>query len=110
MTDLDLDIELLRRWAASNPIVDRVWLFGSRVKGTNRPDSDLDVAIEHGAAPGDGDVFTTSLMAPKEWQAELQPHARLKLDMWSYRPGDTDRIEGALKEASRLIYERHKRI
>jgi predicted nucleotidyltransferase len=39
-------LEAIRRWAAQNPEIASVYLFGSRVKGTARPESDLDVAIE----------------------------------------------------------------
>ena len=106
MNELLHDIELLRRWAEANPIVERVWIFGSRARGDSRPDSDLDVAVEHGVMPGDGDHFTTGLCAPSEWSAELQPEAKLKLDIWSYRPGDTPTIEAGLREASQIIYER----
>ena len=33
-------------WADSKPTVAVVYAFGSRAKGTNRPDSDLDLAFE----------------------------------------------------------------
>ena len=33
-------------WAEKYPDIRRVWLYGSRVKGTARPDSDLDIAVE----------------------------------------------------------------
>lgn len=32
--------------AGRQPLVGRMWLFGSRGRGDHRPDSDLDVAIE----------------------------------------------------------------
>ena len=32
-------------WADAQPQVGRVWLYGSRVRGSHLPDSDLDVAI-----------------------------------------------------------------
>jgi predicted nucleotidyltransferase len=35
----------LRDWAEQNGSVRQLWLFGSRAKGTSRPDSDLDVAV-----------------------------------------------------------------
>jgi predicted nucleotidyltransferase len=34
------------RWSESKPQVMRTWVFGSRVRGDNRPDSDLDIGIE----------------------------------------------------------------
>ena len=35
----------LRTWAEANGNVSELWLFGSRISGTPRPDSDLDVAV-----------------------------------------------------------------
>jgi predicted nucleotidyltransferase len=106
MTDLEHDIDVIRRWAAANPIVERVHIFGSRARGTNRPDSDLDVAIEHGVLPGDSNHFTTGLCGPSEWRDELQPLAWCTLDVQSYRPGDTPTVEAGIKESSVVIYER----
>lgn len=106
MDDLAHDIEVIKAWAASNPVIERVWIFGSRVRGTNRPDSDLDVAMEHGVMPGDSDHFTTGLMGPSEWKAELQSNTRCKLDVQSYRSGDTPAVEAGIKESSRVIYEK----
>jgi len=39
-------VENLRNWASSAPLISKVWIFGSRVKGTHKETSDLDVAIE----------------------------------------------------------------
>jgi len=36
----------IEQWAAQNRSVREVWLFGSRAKGTARPDSDVDLAIK----------------------------------------------------------------
>jgi predicted nucleotidyltransferase len=44
--DLPADsVELIRQWAARTNAVREVWLFGSRAKGTSRPDSDIDIGI-----------------------------------------------------------------
>jgi hypothetical protein len=37
--------EAIRTCTASNENVAEVWLFGSRAKGTARPDSDVDIAL-----------------------------------------------------------------
>ena len=106
MDELTHDIELLKTWAANNPVVERIWIFGSRVRGTHEVDSDLDVAVQHGISPGDSSLFTTSLCAPSEWQQHLQPSARLKLDLQSYIPNETPTVEAGLRKSSKLIYER----
>jgi predicted nucleotidyltransferase len=36
---------LIASWAETKPTIAEAWLFGSRVRGDNAPDSDLDVAV-----------------------------------------------------------------
>ena len=38
--------EKVRAWAVTKREIKRLWFFGSRVKGSHRPKSDLDIAIE----------------------------------------------------------------
>ena len=38
-------IAKLQQWAAHNPHVRELWLFGSRAKGEPQPDSDVDIAV-----------------------------------------------------------------
>ncbi|MGA8610643.1 MAG: nucleotidyltransferase domain-containing protein [Xanthobacteraceae bacterium] len=45
---MDLEPECvaaLRHWAANNPAVYELWLFGSRAKGTSQVESDVDLAV-----------------------------------------------------------------
>ena len=37
--------QTVRLWAAAEPLVRRVYLFGSRARGDNGPDSDIDLAV-----------------------------------------------------------------
>ena len=37
--------ERVRSWAPSEPLVRRIYLFGSRACGEERPDSDVDLAV-----------------------------------------------------------------
>lgn len=37
MTDFEHDIAVIQRWASSTPIVNRVWVFGSRSLGIPQP-------------------------------------------------------------------------
>lgn len=111
--DLEHDAALLRGWAISTPLVRRIWLFGSRVKNEHRDDSDLDVAIEHDAVSDERDpnlkMFDIGPVV-RRWRAELQPYARLKLDVWSYSRGIDTALESYLAEASRLIFERNAQV
>lgn len=72
---------------------------------SHSPESDLDIAVEHGVLPGDSDLFTTGLCEPANWRKQLQPLLRLRLDMQSYIPGESEIVEAGLRESSRLIYE-----
>lgn len=100
------DITAIRAWAGSHAVVRRVWVFGSRARGTERPDSDIDVAVEHDAMPGDSDAFTTAIYEADAWRDELAPHLSAPLDLESYIPGLTTTIQAGLDESSVLVYER----
>ncbi|GAB7543676.1 nucleotidyltransferase family protein [Cupriavidus sp. 8B] len=52
-------INTLRSWAESQPHVRRPWIFGSRLKGMQRVDSDLDVAMEIDPVGGDESAAVT---------------------------------------------------
>ena len=100
------DLEEIIAWLDTHDVFERAWIFGSRAMGDSRPDSDLDLAIQHGAMRGDSNAFTTSIAEAKNWRAELQPRISLELDLQSYIPGDTEVVEQGLKRCSVLIWER----
>jgi len=104
--DIAHDISVICSWAGRTEIVTHVWLFGSRVQGQSKQDSDLDVAIEHGAAKGDENAYTTALCEREKWIAELQPNTRLDLDIWSYRHEETPTVEKGIRKGALLIYEK----
>lgn len=59
----------IARWAATKSQIAEVFLYGSRVKGTARDDSDLDVAIRIEAT--DETSLTTWVFEGREWAEEL---------------------------------------
>jgi predicted nucleotidyltransferase len=66
------DIETIIRWSQRHDSISEVWLFGSRVKGSSRPDSDIDLALVltpprqgHDWARGNYERFGD------DWQREL---------------------------------------
>jgi hypothetical protein len=83
--DLPADsVELIRQWAARTNAVREVWLFGSRAKGTSRPDSDVDIGI---------------YLMPREWRL-----ARASLHQGDYPPWQ---LQGqAHLHCSRIIVSR----
>jgi predicted nucleotidyltransferase len=40
------DVKIFAAWSERRPSVRKIYLFGSRIRGDNRPDSDLDIYIE----------------------------------------------------------------
>lgn len=50
-SDLNAIAEIVAKWADDRPCVRRVYLYGSRVRGDHRPESDVDVFV---AKPDDG--------------------------------------------------------
>jgi predicted nucleotidyltransferase len=108
--DINHDIEIIRAWAKCKKIVKRVWLFGSRVRGDHTPESDLDVAIEHGVAPGDANAFTTAISERHKWIEDLQPQTVHELDIHSYRQQETPTVENGIQAGSKLIYDKEQGI
>lgn len=100
------DLDAIRSWAASHPIIRRVWVFGSRVRGAGRPDSDLDVAVEHDALPIDSSVSATWINEAPIWRGELGPMLSVPLHLHPYIPGESPAIQAGLSESSFLAYER----
>lgn len=71
MADLDLReaSERLKAWAARTPEVEYLAVFGSRVRGDHRPDSDLDIAVQ---VVGEGGEIATFMFGHARWKAEIE--------------------------------------
>lgn len=105
--DLKKAIAFLQGWAGQHYFVRRLLLFGSRIRGTQRPDSDFDVAVEFDPVGLDSDCLTTWICEAKKWRKQLQPHLPWTLHLeWHDPGGGTPTISAGLKESSLLIYER----
>jgi len=64
-------VEDLRNWAHSAPLVSKVWIFGSRAKGTHKENSDLDVAIDL-KLEDENEKLSVWISNKENWKAELQ--------------------------------------
>ncbi len=71
--------DAIRSWAAAIPSIDRVSLYGSRARGTPRPDSDLDLAV-YVRAP-DGEHLAEWIKNRQRWQQELSTRLGIKVDL-----------------------------
>jgi predicted nucleotidyltransferase len=100
------DLQVIAEWAAGEDIVQRVWFYGSRFRGTHRSDSDIDIAVEHGKRPGDSNEFTTAISESSQWEDAINRKTYLKVDVQSYRTGDCPTVGAGLEAGCRIIYER----
>jgi len=101
----------LSAWASGQPLVNRLWVFGSRARDNYRPDSDLDIAIEldmsaaYGADESGG--FATWALESSEWQHQLEELTGLRVDLQYYHGISTPTIQSGLQQSSVLIYAKN---
>ena len=102
--------EVISTWARGKPLVKRVHIFGSRVRGDHRSDSDIDIAVEL-----DPEVFqgvdesgglATWMFETKGWKEELEKLIRLKVQLERYHPDQTPTVGKGLARSSQLVYEK----
>jgi predicted nucleotidyltransferase len=74
-------------WARRTNAVAELWLFGSRAKGTFRPESDVDIAVTLMPALGDHDWALGDYVAlAKDWQSELEAIVGLPVSFGAIQP------------------------
>lgn len=102
--------KVISAWAREKPLIKRIHLFGSRVRGDHRPDSDIDIAVEL-----DPDVFqgvdesgglATWMFEAKGWKRELEEFIYLKIQLERYHVDQTPTIGKALAQSSQIVYEK----
>ena len=75
---------ILLDWASSKPFIVRLWVFGSRARGTHRPDSDLDVAVQVESRRRHESAYTLFVCEHQSWQADLQSQFTVKIHLCHY--------------------------
>jgi len=99
--------EAIAQWAAANPHVRRMWLYGSRAKGTHRPNSNINIAVELDPVGDSEETLAVWMANAGLWQSQLQSRIAPAVDLQWFDPdGGTRTIEAALNEAKALVYER----
>lgn len=97
----------LREWAAKQDHVRRLWVFGSRLKGVHRVDSDLDVALEIDAVGHDESARVTWVAHRQEWEATLTTLTGYKVDINEFDATNlTSNVVSYIRCCSALIYVR----
>lgn len=105
-----MDIEAMAaavgEWARSQPLVRRAYIFGSRVKGTNRPDSDLDVAIELLPLSGEEDSGLTWHREAQRLKDSIAQIIPVVIDLnWYGGADETPCVHAGLQAGSRVVYD-----
>lgn len=81
-------------WARGTNAVSELWLFGSRAKGTARPDSDVDIAIALMPPKGSHDWALRDYLAhTNEWRLKLEQVVRRHVSLTAVvpdTPGDRE--------------------
>lgn len=105
-------IEQFIEIAKQEPVIKRMWIFGSRHKGTDHPHSDLDLAVEVEWVNGQmlgvcEDSMSLWIAALPKFEGRLRDACPWELDLQQYAGiKDTPGIHKYLLEASRRIYEK----
>lgn len=95
-------------WGATKPLIKRIHVFGSRIRGDHKPESDIDIAIELDPAecrPGES-WYTIWTFKTKGWMDELQDLMPYEVDLDGYNGENTPTIRKGLQEASVIVYEK----
>ncbi|THK41324.1 nucleotidyltransferase domain-containing protein [Methylophaga sp. SB9B] len=102
---LEETAKVVNGWAAKKPQIEKVQFFGSRVRGTNRDDSDLDVAITLLPNLDESDGMSTWFRFSDVWSAELNDLLPYEVQV-EWEAGElTSTILKGLSEASYLVYK-----
>jgi predicted nucleotidyltransferase len=70
----------IAHWAQSKREISEVWVFGSRVRGDHRSDSDLDVAVVM-LGEDEGSRLGNWIALAEEWEEELQKMVSVPIDL-----------------------------
>jgi predicted nucleotidyltransferase len=89
-------------WARAEPMVRKAYLFGSRVRGNARPDSDLDVAVELEIPESDDYAL---MRAKRELTSRLQNKIPVRLHLEIYEGARRSPVVHAgLSDCSVVVY------
>ena len=96
-------VQRLRDWAASHLLVKRVWIYGSRLRGTQKSESDLDVCIEIDPLSTDEETQLIWMDEKERWLEDLESLSPYKIHLEMY---GTPNVSEYIESCSMLIYER----
>ena len=95
----------ITQWARKHREIKYVYLYGSRARGDNRPDSDIDLAIMMDMRAGDGNTLATWIF----WQADFKENPDLHLSSeihleWYEKDEGLERVGPGVENDGILLY------
>ncbi len=82
-----------------------MYFYGSRQQGTERPDSDLDLAIEFLSPMEDGEALANWMKFHGGWERFLERELGMEVQIELYRGAEfTPSVHRYLEESSEIVY------
>jgi predicted nucleotidyltransferase len=95
----------LRLWASQNDNIRELWLFGSRARGTSRPESDVDIAIALVPAMGFHNwAYANYVECRPQWKQQLEAIVGRSISFSEISP-DTD-LDIEVRSTGNLVWQR----
>jgi predicted nucleotidyltransferase len=96
---------VIKEWALRIPHVHEVRLFGSRAKGTAKPESDIDLAITVGGE-SPGTVLGNYFALGERWQEQLTELLEVKVHVALYNDPGSSVARSSCDECSVLLFSK----
>ena len=107
-TWLEVDTESIKRiikdWARKEPLVKRVYIFGSRATSDHREDSDIDIAVEIHRLPGEEGITSAWMDVAAGYREQLSKLFPNPLHLHSLDGDSPIILDGAYRQGV-LVYE-----
>ena len=104
MEELKIQVRL---WAASEPLVNKAYIFGSRYRESHHKNSDFDVAIEIKKMPNDSCPYTTWSFEKTKLLASIAKLIPYRVDLqWYGGAIETPIIHKGILQSSELVFVR----
>ncbi|MEM8631822.1 MAG: nucleotidyltransferase domain-containing protein [Pseudomonadota bacterium] len=97
------DRKKIAEWAASHPEILEVYQYGSRARGDNREDSDIDLAIVVRPDEGQDNAYAVWVF----WEERKNPNLNLAHDVhleWSEKDAGLERVGPAVEKDGIRLY------
>ncbi len=104
--DIETVKNIIAKWADSEPLVTKAYIFGSRARGDHGEDSDLDVAIEIEMRRGDENKLAIWIFEKQGLEDRLSRLIPFSLQLEHLNGNETPTVLSGVERGSILVYER----